>query len=372
MVSDIGNSLAKTLSGAWRSEPSPVDLSCAELDEALATLLETGTAGLASRRIQRTENLKNSQSAETLKSEARDAAVRSIMQSLDLEEVMALLNGAGIKAMLFKGWLAAQNYASPECRPMGDFDILILPEQKSAVHDLFQKVRREPAATPAPGDETTPALDSRKRMIQGVNTVDLHWDLQKFSLHPPADVLDRARMVKIGQADMTVPCREDHLRLLCLHFLIHGGQRPIWLCDVAAQLEATGAEFDWDACLGDDPVARNWISTVILLAHHLLDARLDGVPRAVTATVLPEWVPEQVIRSWGQPVVYFIHRSKLATILSDPRLWARTLTREIKFLWPNPISATMRMGATFQNRQRWPNQCKLMFSRASSILSGKG
>ena len=150
---------------------------------------ETGTAGLASRRIQRTENLKNSQSAETLKSEARDAAVRSIMQSLDLEEVMALLNGAGIKAMLFKGWLAAQNYASPECRPMGDFDILILPEQKSAVHDLFQKVRREPAATPAPGDETTPALDSRKRMIQGVNTVDLHWDLQKFSLHPPPTCL---------------------------------------------------------------------------------------------------------------------------------------------------------------------------------------
>ena len=141
---------------------------------------------------------------------------------------------------------------------------------------------------------------------------------------------------------------------------------------MAALLEARGREFSWDTCLGTNPLTRNWISIVILLAHNLLGADLTGVPSEVKNTKIPDWVAHQVKLSWGQPMVFYIKRAKFRTLFFHPRQWIGTIAREVKFLWPNPISATMRMGAKFDDKPRWSNQFKLVVSRTMSIISGRG
>ena len=135
-----------------------------------------------------------------------------------------------------------------------------------------------------------------------VGVIDLQLDLARFRLEPLAEVFERSRQVEVAGRKLRIPCPEDHLRLLCLHFLEHGGCRPVWLCDVAAMLEAETDGFDWKLCLGDDPVTTHWICIVIALAHKLLGAKLGSMPEKYRETKLPTWLVPTVLRQWSKPL----------------------------------------------------------------------
>src|SRR5690606_13705432 len=85
-------------------------------------------------------------------------------------------------------------------------------------------------------------------------------DLHRFSSWyggGSREFFDRTERIEIGGTPIEVPAPEDHLRALCLHFLWHGGARPIRLCDIAVLLDAlsrTGERgIDWERCLAGTP-----------------------------------------------------------------------------------------------------------------------
>jgi hypothetical protein len=103
-----------------------------------------------------------------------------------------------------------------------------------------------------------------------------------------------------------------------IHFLKDGGWRPISLCDVAAMVEAATEDFDWDLCMGDEPIVAGWIGAAIGLTHEILDANVDAVPERYLVSKLPEWLFATVAREWEAPFVSRVRRPPLSRVFRRP------------------------------------------------------
>jgi Uncharacterised nucleotidyltransferase len=165
-------------------------------------------------------------------------------------------------------------------------------------------------------------------------------------------VMTRAQIMKVGNVEVRVPCFEDHLRIMCIHFLKHGAWRPLSLCDIAAALESH-QDLDWDRCLGSNRRIVNWVSCTILLASRLLGVSLNDNPIVAKAKTLPRWLAPAVLRQWERPYPESNETPEFFKI--DLREPAR-LKSEISKRWPNPIKATMYFSASFNEFPRLPFQ----------------
>jgi hypothetical protein len=148
-----------------------------------------------------------------------------------------------------------------------------------------------------------------------------------------------------------------------MHFLRHGGSRPLWLTDVAALLESVRDNFDWDLCMGRDARVARWIACVVALSHRLLGARIDGVPARHRVEPLPDWFVRAVLREWGMERFYM-----------RPLKWAmrtpRTVPAELKARWPNPIVATVEAAGDFDRAPRLPLQLRSLSRQAFRRMAG--
>jgi hypothetical protein len=172
----------------------------------------------------------------------------------------------------------------------------------------------------------------------------------------------RSQLVQLGEVDVRILGPEDHLRLLCLHLLRHGADRPLWLCDIGVALESRPADFDWDYCMSGSRRRSEWVACALGLAHHLLGARLDNVPAAWRAYNLPHWLVPAVLRQWAR------ESSRPSTLaLADLRHPGRVF-HQLREHWPNPIEATMRLRGKPNNVPRLPIQLGDYLLRA--FLSG--
>src|SRR5260370_12421195 len=117
-----------------------------------------------------------------------------------------------------------------------------------------------------------------------------HDQLRRFENRSFDDFYASCDTVHLGSTPIKVLRREDQTRILCLHFLKHGGWRPIWLCDIAVLLESSNATFSWELCLGRDARRARWIGCTMALARYLLGARIPlRAPRCVTPKP-PPWL----------------------------------------------------------------------------------
>src|SRR5262249_10311897 len=219
----------------------------------------------------------------------------------------------GVEPILVKGWAAARSYSERGLRPSGDIDLLIRPSQMSAATNILRSGR------------------------PGRFNVDLrHREFSKLDSSRLEDLWDRSRLVGPG---IRVLGPEDALAFLCLHMLRHGAWRPLWLCDIAAELESRPTGFDWSVCL-DGRRQSGWIACAIKLAHQLVGAELNDAPVANSAARLPGWLVRQVLKQWENPDPHdrmaLDYRAPLANCLARPA----TLASEIRARWPNPIEAT--------------------------------
>ncbi|HYX28277.1 MAG TPA: hypothetical protein VE863_06900, partial [Pyrinomonadaceae bacterium] len=144
----------------------------------------------------------------------------------------------------------------------------------------------------------------------------------------------------------------DHLRFICLHFLFHGGWRPLWLCDIGLMVEAAGTNFDWDRCLSGKRKYADWIACTMGLAHQLLGAKVRETPVEKRARTLPQWLAKSLLKQWGKSA----GMSGAATLsfsltqrLREPKAIAQALRRH----WRNPIQACVEMDASFA-KSPWP------------------
>lgn len=351
-ASDLrGEIVARVLAGAWRDEVEGADVTIPELEAACDLILDSGAGALAWRRVAQTP-AGESPAARRLRDAYRWNAVRAATRAVEIRELATALRGAGIDAIIFKGWAAARLYAEAGLRPSGDIDVLIRSEDA-------QEARRVVAAT------------------RGVRShVDLHADGSRPNGYGTEgarsfdELHARAECVDLDGVAVDVLGPEDHLRVLCLHFLGHGGWRALWLCDIAAALERSGDELDWERCVGTSGRVADWVRSAGALAHDLLGAR---VPEPIRSASIPPWLPDAVLAAWTMPVTD-------ATLA----LWAQSfaearatagLLPALRTRWANPVQATVLLRRSFGRSPRLPLQAGVFCFRtaryALEVLLGK-
>ncbi len=328
----VGRELASILANSWpQSEPRETRISNENLRRYFPFLSEAGAAALTWFGICRFES---SLTREVVKL-YREAYVRSAAQALAheaaLARVMQSLNASAVRSILLKGWSVGRLYPESGLRPSGDIDLWIDPDQRAKVGEVLQR-----AAT-----------------SQQMADLD-HDQLRRFENRSFDDFYASCDTVHLGSTPIKVLRREDQTRILCLHFLKHGGWRPIWLCDIAVLLESGKAEFNWELCLGSDVRCARWIGCTIALARDLLCARIpQGAPRCVTSSP-PGWFTHTILREWGNPSAP--NATSFALLLPELSFHPWRLKSAMRGRWRNPIQATVDCNSAFDELPRWPYQ----------------
>lgn len=339
-ITTRGNLMAALLSGAWRAEVRSAAFTAEELKLIAPLLLETGAAALAWRRL-RHSDLVATPIAHQLHEVYRLNHLLSIIYRREVAEVFRLLRAHKIEPVLVKGWAIGRHYAEPEARACGDVDVCVSKEQ-------YQQ-----------------AQDALKTRTNAAHHADLHRGFRHLDKHDFEELKGRSELVELEGEPIRVLSAEDHLRVLCYHFLREGGWRPLWLCDISVALETRHAGFDWDLCLsGRGPVA-GWVSCSIMLAHKLLGADLTGTPAAVRNARLPQWLAPSILREWEVRSMSQRHRAPMAGARSYP---LHTL-KGLRHHWPTPVEATVSLGASFSELPRFPFQVGNVLTRAATLLA---
>jgi Uncharacterised nucleotidyltransferase len=239
-----------------------------------------------------------------------------------IEKAWKRFENAGFKPILIKGWAAAQYYDNPFDREFNDIDLVIEPKDFDRA-ELFQNSYHE--------DNTA---------------IDLHRGLRQLDTLSFDELYNCSQIVKCGQTEVRVLCREDHLRVLCVHWLIDGGAKKEKLEDIYYAVKNRPPEFRWDRCLNVvSQTRRKWILCTIALAGKYLGLDLKDTPLADEIVEIPGWLLKALEKEWRSdvlllPIHYYLNNRR--------ELW-RQLKKRIP---PNPIQATIDMEGEFDNRTR--------------------
>lgn len=330
---DRGRLLTTVLAGAWHKTPEPPKMTASELTDVVPLLLGSGAGGLGWWRIQHGP-LATTDAGRELQQSYRFHTLYAAVHERALQTALAALEGAGVEALLIKGWAIARLYPQHGLRPYGDLDLLIRPEQESAACAALISVGMPLSRT--------------------AGKIDLKTELPSFYGLNLDELFERAHRVWLSKTLVQVPAPEDHLRILCLHFLKHGAWRPLWACDIAVLLQARGSDFDWTRCLGSEWRRADWIACAVGITHHQLGVPLDNAPPALSsrATHLPGWVVATVQREWQRPSQQR-HLPPFALTMQTLRRWS-DLPPALRQRWPNPIAVSLRTQMPFTSLYPWP------------------
>jgi Uncharacterised nucleotidyltransferase len=333
--------LASALGGAWRAAPPAPEISASELARVAPLLAGSGAGALGWWKVRRTP-LAGASAGAALREAYRYQTVRAALHEREVGRVFKLLGEAGVSALLVKGWAASRLYPETGLRPSGDVDVCVRPSQLAHAAEVLR--------------------DSNV-------WVDLHAGFGEDERRDFEELFERAQIFRLGDGVARVPCAEDHLRLLCLHLLRHGAWRPLWLCDVAAALEARPRDFDWERFEGRDRRRARWVACALGLARELLGARVCETPLARASARLPRWLVPAVLAQWERPFAAergtARHRAPMASYLRRP---AGAL-RDLRNRWPGPVEATVRVGGPFNGLPRLPFQLGHGLARAAHFLA---
>jgi len=324
-----GPLVAAVLAGSWRSSNyPPLTIDQDDLQEVTPLLCRSGAAALAWRRIKDT-SLATSPAGETLRDTYRHQSLRSGVHEQSVEKVFRLLREAGVDGFLIKGWAAAILYEEHDLRPAGDIDLCVRPEH----HDKALAV-----------------------LTDGNCSSDLHTSLAEIGERSFDDLLARTRTVPLGAENVRTLCTEDHLALLCIHLLKHGGWRPLWLCDIAAVVESLPSNFNWEMCLGKHEQRARWIACTLGLAERLLQADISRVPLTRDQMRVPEWITETLLYHWSRLFPGDALPMRPAQLMSVTLRERRDIVKSILERWPDPITATFNLKGSVNNFPRLPYQ----------------
>ena len=327
----LGRFVATFLAGSWRAVPPEPNISAEELKPIVPLLLKSGAASLAWWRI-RGSSLSECEAALELRSAYQLHSVQAALHRAEIEEVISLLNSAGVEPVLVKGWAVARLYPEEGLRPYGDIDLCFGPDQ----------YLRAIAVLKSP--------DARKY------SVDVHEGFGKLDDVSLDELMTRSEPARLGAARFRLLGTEDQLRILCTHLLRHSAWRPMWLCDIGAAVESRPANFNWERCLGPDPRRADWVACAIGLAHQLLEARVDDTPVAHRAKQLPRWLIPDVMKNWDRPFPERYPPLSYLPPMSTYLLHPRGVLKAIGTRWPDPIEATIRLRGPFNEMPRLPFQ----------------
>ena len=326
----LGSRIAEVISGSWRSDPVPLRAPDAT-EDLVDLLLRSGCAALASVRLTEVPALRDAR---------RMSILRRVIRESRAADAARFMDARGIEALVFKGAVAAADYADPGLRPYGDVDVAVGPAE-------FERARRLVAEGAIAVDLHRVAAGARtggtlvKNTDEFVEASDIGWETLR----------GESRRVHVGGVTMMAPSAEHHLRIVALHFLRHSGYRPMWLVDVAAVVEKGG--LDWGRVACGDPWRTRGVRAVVRLAHELLGADLSAAPPAFRRAPLPRWLSRSILREWGSP-----HRWPQDRVLVSDAVRRRpaSVGRELRRRWPGEVGASVNHRAPFNDFPRWPFQ----------------
>jgi len=329
-----GRLVARSLAGSWRSSPPQADLSPEELSVVGPILERQGSSGLAWATIRGTP-LAELPEAGGLKDGFRHHTLQARLLEHFLLQAVPYFRDQGIEPMLAKGWAVGRLYPEAGRRPYGDLDLMVLPSD-------FQK------AVLAQGSSDAPM--ARAELHQGFN------ELRDRS---PKELFGRSRLETLTQPEtlngiqIRVFSPEDHLRLLALHALEHGLARPLWLCDLGVVLESLPGDFDWELCMWGEPWLSAGVRSALGLARSLLGVDLEeaGVPGPWREPPPPPWLETAALGALGADA-HYMDLPDFGPLLNRPR----GLLRAARLRWANPLEATFRMEAPWDEMPRFAVQ----------------
>lgn len=338
-----GKVIASILAAEWIS---PLSISADDLAQVVPLLLNSGGGAWAWRQIRQTD-LKETPAAQELQQAYRMHALHVAMKQLDIARVFTHLRAQGLEPLMGKGWVIARQYPEPGLRPFGDVDLYVRRDQ----YNDFRAALQTPEGA----------------------VVDLHNGAAELDDRSFEQLYAHSQLIQVGNVAARVFGPEDHLRLLCLHFLREGALRPLWLCDIAVAVAALPPEFDWDYFLSGNQRRTEWAVCTIGLAHQLMGVEIATLPIAARAAKLPRWLVPVVLEEWSKGKVTHGRRVMMATYLKHPTDVVKALLER----WPNAIVATVGTKAPFNNWPRLPlqlSECVLRtagFARKVPKLIGK-
>ncbi len=352
LASDDGALLATVLAGIWRDDPPLPPIDAEQFSRLVPLLIGSGTAGFAWQSLSRDARLKAAKGASELRNAHHHLAIQASVKGEALDALAAQFASAGLQPLIFKGWAIARYYAASHLRPFGDFDLCAPPGRHAEAETLLG--RYTTGTLPHDSQGLVHLANNFQVEISSglIATVDLHADLKKYRCPSLAAVYERSIPVRLAHGTVRVPSHEDHLRLAVLHFLRHGGWRPLWLVDIAAMVESITDKFDWELCLGDQPHVRRWVACVLQLASDLLGARNEHIPASCRVDDMPAWITATVLNEWRAPFAARQAVRPLGDAIADPRLFPGELVQR----WPNAIRATADLDGPFDASTRLPYQ----------------
>ena len=254
-----------------------------------------------------------------------------------LIEAFAFLRSKNIEPILIKGWAAAQNYPNPSVRFFNDLDLMVNPANYNEIIETCKDYQLK-------------------------NPIDFHRGARHLDNLDFNSLFADSRLVKCQNTEIRILSPEDHLRILCVHWLNDGGIKREKLWDIFYAVQNRSADFDWNRCLdATSPKRRKWIVCAILLAEKYLDLDLTDTPIALEAGNLPEWVIRTVEQEWNNPVPLIpLHRC-----WKDKSLLLQQIKKRLP---PNPIQATIETEGNFDDGIRLFYQIKDVAFRLKLML----
>ncbi len=260
------------------------------------------------------------------------------LAEVSITNAFVKLRAAQIEPILIKGWVISQSYPEDHCREFVDVDLCVNPLQYQKAKDILEN--------------------------NAVNfmPVDLHNGLRHLDSASWENLFDNSRLLQIEENTIRVLSPEDHLRVICTHWLNDGGANKKRLWDIYYAVKNRPNDFDWERFLNIvGKKRRKWIICTLGLAHKYLGLDLTDTPIAKESTEIPKWIINTVEHEWESKI-------KLKPLQICLRNKKELFEQIKKRFPPNPIQATVELEGKFDNTPRIFYQVGDIFYRMPSSL----
>ncbi len=245
-----------------------------------------------------------------------------------------------VEPILIKGLASARWYPSEIGRASVDVDLCVSEDEFDICQNLI--------------NSNPPARVS----------IDLHRGLRYLDPMPWKILFENSELVEIDGVGIRQLCPEDHLRVLCTHWLTDGGENKQRLWDIFYLVDRKSGNFDWDKCLNVvSENRRRWVVYTIGLAHYYLGLDISGLPFEKEVKETPKWFRKVVERNWekGIPII------PLKSCKHDRKIFWQQLKKRFP---PNPIFATVSMEGSLDAKTRLHYQFGNFFMRSMFYAKG--
>jgi Uncharacterised nucleotidyltransferase len=282
-------------------------------------------------------NSKMSNDAE--QNDRRWLILRAKIHEENIKTAFEKFRAEGIEPILIKGWAAAQNYPEKHQRYYSDIDLCVSTEFHFQALQLLK-------------DEKVRSLN-----------IDLHLGLRHLDTIDWNNLFENSRLVNIDKTAVRILRPEDHLRVLCIHWLNDGGAYKEKLLDIYYAINNRPADFDWDRCLSVvSENRRDWILKTIGLTHKYFNLDISNLPIELEEVKSPKWLIETIEKEWSSK----IRLKPIHTFLKDKKQFWEQIKKRIP---PNSLQATIELNGKFDNKPRTFYQIGSVFVRLKPSLN---